>query len=154
VLRADTQRIRQELGGRKEKLVVPRFYGLTVAVPTIHPWVEKAVTEGAEIDSGIVERFLRLDRQLTNMRHLLALFQESAAKQNELGDSKTEHMRSLFEAWIQQKDVSALVKRAPEGRLVDFENATQFARDGYLDEHNAASDTLEDIDARLNQYLD
>ena len=153
VLLADAERIRSELGKRRARLVVTNFYGLSFAVPTIHPWVEKSVTEGAEIDPRVVDSFLRLDRQLTNMRHLLKLFQDSAVSSRELKEAQEEQKRAVLEAWIREEDVSELVKRAPEGHLATFANVTQFAEEAYLDEHSHALTTIEEIREQLTTYL-
>lgn len=153
VLFAEVERIRQELGKRQQSFVAASFYGVTFAIPAVHPWVHKAIAEGAEIDAKIVAGFLRLDRELTNARHLHTMAMDSATQGKALQEAKDTHKKQVLEAWIRDRHVADIIRQAPEGSVRDFESATAFLGSAYVDDHNRALETLAELESKLVAYL-
>jgi len=141
--------LRQEVGPARDRLMVANFYGLSVGMPSIHPWVERLISEAAEIDVSIVAAFMAVERELTNMRHYLSLFQSAATKQQELQDAKEQHTRAVFDAWVQTRDVQEILKKAPEGRIQDWQQAAEFAEHFYLGSHREVLAALAELEGKL-----
>jgi hypothetical protein len=150
-LHAEVKRLRTEIGPRRDRLVVTNFYGLSVSVPSIHPWVERIITEGAEIDASIVEAFMELDRQLANMRAYLNLFVQAGQKAT-LARQTTDGVRKqMLENWVNERDVAPLLARQPTERPHDFEQASEFAQHHYLECYDRVVGVLDQLDGRFGR---
>ena len=67
-LAAEASRIRSELGAAGPHYVPIAVGGATAVIPTVGPWVFTVLTDIAATSPDIVSAFLRLDRDLENVR--------------------------------------------------------------------------------------
>jgi hypothetical protein len=152
-LYTEVKRLRAAIGTRPNRLVVTQFYGLTVGIPAIHPWVERIVAEGAEIGASVVEAFMLLDSELANMRTYRDLFIQASHQATLAREASDELRREMIKAWVTGQDGAALYAKQSNERPQDFVQAGEFAEHLYLESYDQVVMALDHLDGRFGKLV-
>jgi hypothetical protein len=96
-LLVECSRIRRQLGAPRDKMMEITAYGLTMAPPEIHRWMQQLIPASAVIDPRIVEQFIQLDTQLANFQVAVPLWRaaRSTAESTQADFERAERARDL-----------------------------------------------------------
>jgi hypothetical protein len=156
-LAAESQRIRSELGAGGPDYVPIGLGGATAVIPSVGPWVFSVLTDIATISPDVVTAYLKLDRDLQNVKAFNMAQDRAAAALQSASEARENAAKAATKApdaeTLGPAMVAEMEAKRKEERVEQVAQMADFSAENAFRNATTSLDTLDGVLSRLDARL-